>query len=129
MESQRLGNKMKVWRLLSVLVIVLYVPCGYAIQGLTVGQYLEWTRAGEASQEQVKTYVGGIGQGIFFASTFGFQTLKNQPLFCPPSSVTITGELQIEILNNFIKKSKFNLDKFPVGIVMADALSKEFPCK
>ncbi|WP_281970411.1 MULTISPECIES: Rap1a/Tai family immunity protein [unclassified Polynucleobacter] len=107
----------------------LFSNSAIADEGLTVGRYLELKNKSEVSREYVTTYVGGIGQGVFFASVFGTQTLGNKPLLCPPNNLRLTGEITNSVFEKFLKNSSANLDKFPVGIVVADALRKEYPCK
>jgi len=41
----------------------------------------------------------------------------------------LTGDITNSVFEKFLKNSSVNLDKFPVGIVVADALRKEYPCK
>ena len=100
-----------------------------AEEGLTVARYFELKNKNEVSREYVTTYVGGIGQGVFFASVFGSQALGNKPLLCPPNNLRLTGDITNSVFEKFLKNSSANLDKFPVGIVVADALRKEYPCK
>ena len=124
-------KKLKIKKFKSSLFAVTLVSCPvYAMEGLTVGRYLEMKHAtNKVSKEMVETYVSGLGQGILFSSIYSEQALKGRPLICPPRDLRITGKTAIDVLDEAIKKSTIATSEYPVGVVLVDAFAKKFPCK
>lgn len=101
----------------------------WAIESLTVGQYLELKYAKDKpSKEIVETYISGIGQGILFASVYSATILKNKPIICPPANYKITGYTALELLDEKIKNSSARLSEIDVSVVLTDSFAKRFPC-
>ena len=52
---------------------------------------------------------------------------KEEPLYCVPSNVVLTGEQIVDILRRHLKEDP-SAEEVPYGLVMLLALQKTFPC-
>ena len=60
--------------------------------------------------ETFKSYIGGVGKGLFCANLY-LVIEKKPPIFCPPAKLPLSNEIYLDILDRFIKQNKDKIEQ------------------
>jgi len=91
---------------------------------ITVKYYLD--NQGSVLTEALVT---GLGAGISSANSY-LQSKKQQPLFCPPASLSINYTNMVSIIDGELRKHRLSeIENLPLGPFMMFGYVSTFPCK
>ena len=107
---------------------------GQAHAGYDLKTYREFEEKfreiGQAEYSQVRFYVTGLGNGLFWANT-ALQAREQPPLFCLPPKLSLDGPMIKSLLDQEIANpasgNPYPDDK-PIEIIMLKSLMARFPC-
>ena len=83
--------------------------------------------AAPKDKEIVLFTVSRTQNGMSWANSALRTQRKEDPLYCVPSNVVLTGEQIVDILRRHLKEDP-SAEEVPYGLVMLLALQKTFPC-
>jgi hypothetical protein len=69
-----------------------------------------------------------IEDGLAWANMALAQYRKEQPLYCVPTNLALTGGQLIDIVRRDVAETPSD-GEYPVGLVLLEALKKVFPCQ
>ena len=86
-----------------------------------------WELGGEAQQD-IKIYLNGLANGISFANSMQ-EFDGNENLFCPPSHLTLDGELLYDMGMGYAEDNEVMIEKdAPIALLALKGLYESFPC-
>ena len=83
--------------------------------------------AAPKDKEIVLFTISRTQNGMSWANSALRTQRKEDPLYCVPSNVVLTGEQIVDILRRHLKEDP-SAEEVPYGLVMLLALQKTFPC-
>ncbi|WP_257834917.1 hypothetical protein [Burkholderia glumae] len=100
----------------------------YASAG-TVAEFRKAKRAAEtypATANSLKAYVGGLGQGMFWAN-IALEAQGEKKLFCPPRKLALSFDNYSSVLDREVAKPATR-DTDDIGLLLLQGLVDTFPC-
>lgn len=94
---------------------------------LTTKDILDRLSSSNPSETLVwRLYIDGMTGGLIYAN--GYQaSVRDRPLFCQPSKLSITQEQAIDILKTYVAKDP-RMERAPLGLSLLYAMIYTFPC-
>lgn len=110
---------MRVFYVASALFVFLSSP---ALAEFSIGQYQQMKTA-----EQVKTYITGVGKGVFWSNSY-LAALKRKPMFCLPDGIDVDQKLIISSIDKALSRGGYDANDYIEPMVVA-AFMERYPCK
>lgn len=103
-----------------VLSLIMLIPVS-ASGEIPIGQYAQLK-----DNDQVKTYITGVGKGVFYADVY-LSVFDRKPLLCIPPGVEIGQDIILAAIEKELNTTNYDpLD--PVESIVPMALMVRFPC-
>ncbi len=112
-------------KLISVLFAIVAWGLPPAGNAFSIDEYRNALRR-DGGKQAVEMYVIGVGQGIFWSSVYN-KSVGQGSIFCPPSDLTLTGDIILSVVNSGLKKTSMSGDK-PIELFMIAEFRRVFPC-
>jgi hypothetical protein len=94
----------------------------------TASILLQLYDSGDAETKRSAAYgVSMVETGTSWANTAIANERKEQPIYCPPAKLALTGDQLIDIIRREVSDHP-SVGTAPFGLVMIKALEKLFPC-
>ena len=117
---------MKVIGFFVALIIIFSTSQVYA--DVTINDYKE-SKNLSAQQESIRAYIGGIGHGFEWASSF-LQNRGSKPLYCPPKQLAFNTQNYIDILDSqLVRKQNIYTPEDSIAMVLLFGFQYVFPCE
>ena len=111
------------------LVLIALVTTCQSSFAMDASAYLEANTP--AKKQVLEMYVGGVGQGFFWANIEAKNSTK-VALFCPPNTMALNSQNYVALLDQqiaFYKDTNRFKESLPIELVLLRALQDNFPCK
>ena len=92
---------------------------------ITASDFIKASEAKE-TKEKMKTYAGGLANGITWANT-ELEKTRNKPLFCLAKNEELKDTHILGLAKAHVKRFP-HVSAFPVGLVVIKELTEFYPC-
>jgi hypothetical protein len=93
----------------------------------TTGLLASYDKADPAKKSNIETMLVFAAEGTGYANATLIRDRKEQPLYCQPGNLDLTGSQLVQILRQQIKERPYYA-AIPPADTLLDALQNTFPC-
>jgi hypothetical protein len=114
---------------LSLAICILSFLSGVAQAESDTNNFLrDYDASPTAKKSLMSSGLSQLESGMSWANVFLVEGRKEQPIYCPPNTLTLTGDQLVSLLRRQLEKYPDEGSR-PVGLVLMYGLQREFACQ